>query len=206
MKKKYVKYIFGVLLLVMLVWGLLLMLGWRSTPSLSQEMVKQAYQYCKQHKMNTQVAIFVDYSVHSGKNRLVVYDFHTKKVILGCLCAHGYGGGSTEDKPRFSNRNGSNCSSVGLFKVGNYFITTRYKLPAFQLRGLSVSNSMAYDRQILIHPWYTVSDIPIYPCHTPMSVSQGCFVISPLKFQMLKRILQQSSRPVLLWAYVGNEK
>lgn len=206
MKKKCVKYIFGVLLLVVLVWGLLLMFGWRSAPTPSQDKIKQAYQYCQQHKMNTQIAIFVDYSVHSGKNRLLVYDFHKKKVILGCLCAHGCGGGSTEDKPRFCNRKGSNCSSVGLFKVGNYFVTTSYKLPAFRLSGLSTTNSMAYDRQILIHPWYTVSDIPVYPFHTPMNVSQGCFVISPLKFQVLKRILLQSNRPVLLSAYYGNVK
>ena len=129
--------------------------------------------------------------------------FDGVEAILGCLRAHGCGGGSTEDKPRLSNRNGSNSSSEGLFKVGSYFVTTRYKLPAFRLRGLSTTNSMTYDRQILIHPWYMVSDIPIYPFHTPMNVSQGCFVTNPLKFLVLKRIIQQSNRPVLLWAY-GN--
>lgn len=203
MKKKCVKYIFGVLGLVVLAWGLLLVLGWCSAPMLSQDTIKQAYQYCQQHKMNAQVAIFVDYSVHSGKNRLMVYDFHRKKVILSSLCAHGCGGGSTQDKPRFDNRIGSNCSSEGKFKVGGYIITGKYKMPAFLLDGLSSENNNARKREILIHPWGTVSDIPVYPFHTSMYVSQGCFVVSPLKFQILKRIIRQSNRPVLLWAYYG---
>lgn len=206
MKKKYVKYIGGVFLFLVIVWSFLLMLGWRSAPSLSQEMVKQAYQYCKQHKMNTQVVIFVDYSVHSGKNRLVVYDFLKRKVVLSSLCAHGCGRESAGEKPEFSNQIGSNCSSLGKFKVGGYIITAKYKMPAFLLDGLSSTNSNARKREILIHPWGTISDVPTYPFHTSMYVSQGCFVVSPLKFQILKRIIQQSNRPVLLWAYDENAK
>ena len=201
MKKIYIKYIIGIVLLIAIVLGCLLMMNWRTSPGLSQDRIKQAYLYCCQHNMNKNVAIFVDYSIHSGKNRFIVYDFQKKKVILSSLCTHGNGGGSTENKPVFSNQYGSNCSSLGMFKVGRYITTTRAKLPAFLLDGLSATNSNARKRQILIHPYYTVCDIPTYPFHAPMNVSQGCFVISPLKFQALKTFFQQG-KPVLLWAYV----
>ena len=53
---------------------------------------------------------------------------------------------------------------------------------------------------LLIHPYYTVSDIPTYPIYAPMNVSEGCFVISPIKFKQLSKILN-SNKNICLYAY-----
>lgn len=61
-------------------------------------------------------------------------------------------------------------------------------------------NSNAKQRMLLIHPYYTVSDIPTYPIYAPMNVSEGCFVISPIKFKQLSKILS-NNKNICLYAY-----
>lgn len=39
----------------------------------------QALDYCKKNNLNTNYCILVDFSRHSGKNRMFVYDFKNKK-------------------------------------------------------------------------------------------------------------------------------
>lgn len=96
---------------------LLLLPFWSSSTNIKAEKLSEAYTFCKQNKLDTTVCIMVDMSLPSGKNRLFVYDFKQKKTIIAGLCAHGVGGGSTSTKPVFSNTVGSNCTSLGKYKV-----------------------------------------------------------------------------------------
>ena len=170
-----------------------------SHDKLSQQVINKGIQYVNKYNMNTNYIIFVDFNKHSGKNRFYVYDLHKKTIILESLCAHGMGLGSTKDHPVFSNKLGSHCSSLGFYKVGGYNIT-RLNLPSYILEGLSSTNSNAKQRMLLIHPYYTISDIPTYPIYAPMNVSEGCFVISPIKFKQLSKILS-SNKNICLYAY-----
>ena len=78
-----------------------------------EERAKAARSYVRQHGMNEHYALFVDYSIRSGKPRLFVWDFRKGRVVASTYVMHGDGGGSTAQRPRFSNRIGSNCSSLG---------------------------------------------------------------------------------------------
>lgn len=140
--------------------------------------------------------IIVDFSIHSGKNRFFLFN-KNKKLLLKSLCEHGYGGRSTKSNPHFSNRIGSNCSSLGKFRVGSYNIMKNY-IPSYLLDGLDSCNNNARKRQLLIHPYYSVPDFEIYPKHLSMTSSQGCFVISPIKFKKFSNII--NNKKVILYS------
>lgn len=84
--------------------------------SIPADKVNEAFAFCKQNNLDTSIAIMVDMRIHSGKNRLFVYDFKQKAVAVEGLCAHGVGGGSTPTKVIFSNKVGSYCTSLGKYR------------------------------------------------------------------------------------------
>ena len=117
-----------------------------------------------------------------------------KKVILSSLCEQGKGG-------YFSNHPGSHCSSLGFYKIG-YRHKMRNGINSYTLQGLSATNSNAQIRGILIHPYFTVSDLPTYPIPLLSRASKGCFILSPIKYKLLDIIIQHNSdKPILLYAY-----
>ncbi len=165
-----------------------------SNPSADSKRIEQTLDYCKKHNIDTHIIILCDFSKHSGSRRFIVYDTKKKKVILSSLCEQGIGLG-------FSNRPGSYCSSLGFYKVcGSHKMGIG--LNSRILQGLSPTNSNAQARGILIHPYYTVSDIPTYPIPTLYKVSKGCFVLSPIKYKLLDKIIKNnSSKTIILYAY-----
>ena len=79
---------------------------------------KELKEYCVKNNYNTNVGVMVDYSVHSGCARFVVWDFKNNKVLLKSICAQGCGKGENQGKNVFSNEIGSLCSSLGHYKIG----------------------------------------------------------------------------------------
>lgn len=188
--KKKLKVIFLVIVALLLY----CLYGFFSSPTIHKEKINTAYSYAVSHNMNTDIILFCDFGIHSGKKRFMVYDTKKHKVILSSLCAQGIGNG-------FSNKHGSYCSSLGFYKVGD-----RHKMSigcnSYILKGLSTTNSNALSRGILIHPYFTVSDIPVYPLPTLRQASRGCFVLSPIKFRQLSKIIDKDyGKPILLYAY-----
>ena len=104
----------------------------------------EAYQYARRHGLNTDYALFLDYSIPSGTPRLFVWDYDRNEVIARTYVMHGIGGGSTKSEPVFSNKPGSKCSSLGRFEVtknhGNKIKRS------YRLKGLDSSCSNAYRR------------------------------------------------------------
>lgn len=133
--------------------------------------------------------IIVDYSIHPGKYRFFVFN-NEKKCILKSLCEQGKG------INKFSNKIGSNYSSLGKFEVKGFNIMSNNS-PSFLLDGLDFSNSNARVRQILIHSYYTVPDFEIYP-FSPKITSKGCFIISPIKFKLLQYYI--NNKKVVLYS------
>ena len=60
-----------------------------------EERAEKALAFAKRHDMNEHYALFVDYSIPSGKPRLFVWDFQKRKIIASTYVMHGSGGGST---------------------------------------------------------------------------------------------------------------
>ena len=164
----------------------------------------KALEFCKSEKMNTEWCILFDGSIHSGKNRLVLWDFKKDTIIEQGLCSHGCCDGEwsydgTKDSPTFSNTHESYCSSLGKYKIGtrgysNWGINVNYKL-----HGLESSNSNAYKRLIVLHSWDDVSEREVYPQGTPEG--WGCPALSNKLMRKVDARLKQAKMPVLLWMY-----
>ncbi len=91
----------------------------------------------------------IDYTIPSRNQRLWVLDLKNRKLLFEEHVAHGKGSG--EDIPnRFSNRNGSHQTSLGLFLTDEtYEGGNGYSL---RLQGLSRGfNESAMDRLIVMH-------------------------------------------------------
>ena len=165
---------------------------------------KEALEYCKNKGFNTDFCILVDMGIHSGKDRMFIWDFNSSSIAQSGLCSHGCGdsphsGDETKSAPIFSNISDSHLSSLGKYKIGkrsysNWGIHINYKL-----HGLETSNVNAYRRLIVLHSWESVSNIPIYPYGTPEG--WGCPAVSNDMMKILDKKLKATSKPVLLWIF-----
>ena len=173
--------------------------------SLSQtEKAKEALEYCKNKGFNTDFCILVDMRIHSGKDRIFIWNFNNSSINQSGLCSHGCGdsphsGDETKTAPIFSNKPNSHLSSLGKYKIGargysNWGINVNYKL-----HGLETTNKNAHERLIVLHSWKYVSDTPVYPNGTPEG--WGCPAVSNDMMRILDEKLQSTSKPVLLWVF-----
>lgn len=140
-------------------------------------------------KHGEDLSIYVDFSIDSSKPRFFVYDNKRDSLISSSKCAHGSGGGSTASVPVFSNEVGSNCSSLGVYKLTRNSRLNTIDMPCIRIEGLSATNSNAAKRGVVIHEAYFFADditiglpIPVTPY-----ISQGCFGISTKTFNLLQK-------------------
>ena len=191
---------------------LLFLITGQSTPKDLDERAEEALEYCKENGYNTDCCLLVDYGRHSGRVRFFLWDFEKEKPVLKCLCAHGYGKGSTARKPVFSNEPGSFCSSLGHYRVGKEKTMGKPKgRKALLLYGKDKTNSNALRRGILIHP-VSLPNFSIYPLLIPVKVhkvlghkirpkSEGCITIPFRKYSEVVETVKSSSKPLMLWVY-----
>lgn len=168
---------------------------------ISKSKIREALVFCKKNKMDVSMAIMVDISIHSGKNRIFVYDFNDEKIVIEGLCAHGVGNGSTATKAVFSNKVGSNCTSLGKYKVkgrsySNWGINIHYKM-----YGLEETNSNAFKRIVVLHSYTPIPNKEIYP-QTLFGQSAGCPVLADESMRKIDVLLKTKKKPVLLWIYI----
>lgn len=167
-----------------------------------EERADKALVYVKRHHMNEHYALFLDYSIPSGKPRLFVWDFNEKRIVASTYVMHGSGGGSTNERPQFSNRPGSNCSSLGRFLVTKDR-GTRLK-HSFRLKGMDMDNQTAYARGLMIHSSKWVDShcwMKFIPLHSPSC--QGCVTVSSRGMTYLWNLINNEKKPLLLWSFVS---
>lgn len=166
-----------------------------------EDRAAKAYHYARRHGLNTDYALFLDYSIPSGTPRLFVWDYKKNKVVARTYAMHGIGGGSTMSNPVFSNKPGSLCSSLGRFEVTKNHGNKVKR--SFRLKGLDKSCSNAYRRGIMIHRstwvdrWCWGEYIPLHG-----SSCQGCVTVSSKGMNFLEKLINSQSQPLLLWSYV----
>lgn len=126
--------------------------------------------------VKAQKYIVVNFAESSSQKRFIVYN-EDGTCYFNCKCAHGQGGKSTSSKPEFSNKVGSNCSSLGKFKIIGFY--SKNDINYLRLEGMDITNSNALKRGICIHNSKLVSIwkyIPFF--NIPLSnASNGCFAI-----------------------------
>lgn len=163
---------------------------------------EKALAFARRHRMNEHYALFVDYAIPSGKPRLFVWDFNGKRIVASTYVMHGPGGGSTAEKPRFSNRPGSKCSSLGRFLVTKDR-GTRLKR-SFRLKGMDIDNQTAYARGLMIHGSKWVDShcwMNHIPLHSPSC--QGCVTVSSRGMSYLWELINNEKKPLLLWNFAS---
>ncbi len=170
-----------------------------------QTKAKEAKVYCKNNSLNATFCILVDMSIHSGYDRMFVWDFTKDTIVDQGLVAHGcgkaaWGEDETAGKPLFSNTPDSHLASVGKYKItnrgySNWGIHVNYKL-----KGLEKTNDNAYKRTIVLHSWDMIPASECYPNGTPEG--WGCPAVNNQFMKRLDIRLKNKKKDVLLWIYI----
>lgn len=155
----------------------------------------EAKKWCASHHYNERFFFLADLALPSGKKRFFVYDMKGDSTICSSLVSHGCCNRSFLQTAHFSNEPGCGCSSYGKYKVGNKYVG-KYGM-AYKLTGLDSSNSNAWERNIVLHSYYSVPDTETYP--EPIVNSYGCPMVSKSFLQILQTRINSSSKPILLW-------
>jgi hypothetical protein len=113
---------------------------------------------------------------------------------------HGPGGGSTAERPRFSNKPGSECSSLGRFLVTKEHGYTLKR--SFRIKGMDFDNQSAYARGLMIHKSGWVDShcwMRYIPLHR--ASCQGCVTVSTRGMNYLWSLINKENKPILLWNF-----
>jgi hypothetical protein len=146
-----------------------------------------AYKTANPEKVRKPYLYFVDYGLNSSTPRGYVFDMKELKVVDGPFTvAHGRGSGGNDAVPtRFSNANGSNSSSLGLFLAQETYAFSGhsngrlYRSIGLRLTGLSgMFNNAARKRGVVVHgaPYVTSGKA---------GRSEGCPAIEPSRASRL---------------------
>ncbi len=196
------RLVFGICLLGLFFWA------FRPSPESRLEIRAQkamsALEFAQKNGLNTHHCLLIDMGIHSGKKRMFLWDFDSKKAMLSGLVSHGschhpWSGTETSDAPEFSNVPESHCSSLGKYRIGKRGYSQWGIHVNYKLHGLEASNNRAYSRIIVLHSWDAVMDDEVFPEGTPEG--WGCPAVSNSFMRQLDSILSKSDRPVLLWIY-----
>jgi hypothetical protein len=158
---------------------------------------KNVKSYAVQNRYSTKYCFLVDMSMPSGANRFFVYDLEKNSVVYSGLVAHGSCNENFRTGPKFSNGLNTGCSSLGKYKIGELYNGKYGK--SYRLYGLDNSNSTAYKRGVVIHPYNCVPDKEIYPA--VLCNSFGCPMVSNTFFGKLSQIISKADKPILLWIF-----
>lgn len=154
--------------------------------------------YYKDFNLSNKFVIYVDFNKPRTKKRLWV--INKGRVIATSYTSHGRQSASFSNSipKRFSNRMGSNKSSLGIYRIypqrkmnpgkvhsctcKDYFKNKKcnHNARKFPINGLESSNDNALNRGIVIHTSHYVSE---RGCR---GNSDGCFVVSPEVFELIQ--------------------
>jgi hypothetical protein len=158
-----------------------------------------AYQWAVSHGYvkNKQYLTLVDFTKASNKERLVVIDLKSQKVVLKTYCSHGKGSGFNKTT-HFSNSPGSHASMYGSFIVTNPYVGAHGK--SLRVKGLERGiNNNALSRAVVIHgAQYATSSFVKRAGRAGRSY--GCFAVDPNEMNQLISKLKNSS---FLYAYAS---
>lgn len=130
---------------------------------------------------------------HSKTKRFALFD-RINKTVKTFYVSHGknsdkdYDGWATE----FSNVNGSNCSSLGIYRGAEFYEMSGHGT-AMRLDGLSVTNSNARARGIVMHSALGYVSDEFVKANGKCGRSLGCPAVDPLYKQEIIECLRNGS-------------
>lgn len=141
----------------------------------------------------------IDFSLPSSEPRMWIFDLQTHTLLLEDLVAHGKGSGDNYAKS-FSNIEGSNQSSIGLFRTQESYIGHNgYSL---RLDGLEEGiNDQARNRAIVIHAADYVDDSWVEN-YGRIGRSEGCPAVRP---EVAKMVVDKLKGGQFMFSYYPDE-
>ncbi|SER10987.1 murein L,D-transpeptidase catalytic domain-containing protein [Epilithonimonas lactis] len=154
--------------------------------------------FIKKSNYNSEKAFLIDFSISSSKFRFFVVDLKSMTIIQKALVSHGDGSedGKVNGTIKFSNKDGSHCSSLG-----KYIVEEKYKGKfgmSYRLTGLDETNSNARSRAIVLH---RLSCVPDVEQKDEICLSFGCPMVSDNFFKILEQHIDKSDKKILIYAY-----
>ena len=173
----------------------------KAEAGLTLERLKQhsalARVFARSNGYNTRYCLFIDLKILSGKKRCFVYNLEKDSVELAGLVTHGSGSGKGGEACSFSNKPNSYCTSLGRYRIGQHY-SGRFGL-AYKLYGLDDSNNQAFERFVVLHAHPCVPADEVAPA--TICESWGCPTLAPGYLSSVKKYIDKSQQPVLLWIY-----
>lgn len=165
-----------------------------------QTEIEHIKSFSKINGYNQNVAIMIDYSVHSGKNRFFIVDLKNEKVKKKALVCHGSckGDNDKDFATTFSNTANSYCTTLGMALISERDYSTWGSNFKFWLDGLEDNNKNLRSRVVVLHSWEGVKDEEMYP--NGLAMSWGCPTISLKMLDEVDELLKTEKR-VLLYSF-----
>ena len=159
--------------------------------------ISEIKSFLKDKNYNQDLAIFINFKIHSGKYSYFVYDLKNNAIIQKAVVAHGEGSVLKNSQDLiFSNIDGSHQSSLGKYVIRESYFGTFGK--AYRLDGLESTNSNARSRAIVLHSYHCIPDKESY---ASTCLSFGCPMLSKNAFNETSKLIDQSERPIILYAF-----
>ena len=162
--------------------------------------VNKVKEFSQTGNYNKEYAILVDYSLHSGRNRLLLYNLKLDRIEKAYLVAHGEGYKSNKATPNFSNEVGSLTSSEGLAVLGERAYSGWGIHIKYWVNGLEDTNNNMKRRVVVLHSW---EGIPVYEVY-PLTIqqSQGCFTVANTTMEELDKFIQkQHNKNIIIYTF-----
>lgn len=164
---------------------------------LPKERILELKNYIKNKDYNQNLAVFINFKIHSGKYRYFVYDLKNDKIIQKAVVSHGSGSViKNSNQLKFSNVEGSYQSSLGKYEIKESYSGQFGK--AYRLKGLDPTNSNAMQRAIVLHSFGCVPD---QESQNLACLSLGCPMLSTKAFKETVKHVDQSKKSIVLYAF-----
>ncbi|MCO4813392.1 MAG: murein L,D-transpeptidase catalytic domain family protein [Flavobacteriales bacterium] len=151
----------------------------------------------KNKRYNPELVFLLDMRRPSGQFRFFVHDLKNDSIIHRALVAHGSGSELLEsDSLMFSNIPNSYQSSLGKYRIGGKYMGNFGE--SYKLHGLDMSNSNAFKRYIVLHPY---SAVPDEEQDYPIILSLGCPMVSNSFMNILHGVIANSPKSILMIMY-----
>lgn len=159
--------------------------------------VTELKNFIKDKNYNQDIAVFINFKIHSGKYRYFVYDLKNNKIVQKAIVSHGSGSViPNSEKLRFSNTENSYQSSLGKYEIRESYNGQFGK--AYRLTGLDSTNNNAGQRAIVLHYYHCVPDAE---SSAKACLSLGCPMLSKKAFMQTAKYIDASRMPVILYAF-----
>jgi L,D-transpeptidase catalytic domain len=152
--------------------------------------------YAVENGYDTTYAFLANMGQLTTTKRLYLIDLSSMKIVNKGLVSHGRGKGSSIYAKQYSNAPGSNCTSLGKYKIMSSY-TGNYGY-SYRMAGLEQSNNNALKRNIVLH---SMSCIPDRENYAPACVTEGCPAVSPQFLSSIDPIIRGRKAPVLFWIF-----